>query len=59
MMVGKTERSDSVTKKKALVFRGMLVLAGVSMIGIGIWRGEVDTVWNKAINICLECVGIG
>ena len=29
------------------------------MIGIGIYRDETATVLNKAVNICLECVGIG
>jgi len=37
----------------------ILLLAGAAMLGYGIWRGEVDTVLNKAIRLCLECVGIG
>lgn len=36
-----------------------LVVAGVIMIAIGVARGEVQTVLRKAINICLECIGIG
>lgn len=31
----------------------------LAMIGIGIFRGEVEIVLNKAVNICLECIGIG
>lgn len=37
-----------------------VVLAiGICFIIYGAWRGEVDTVLNKAIRICLECIGIG
>ena len=28
-------------------------------LGIGIWRGEAGVVWIKAVNLCLECIGIG
>lgn len=29
------------------------------MIVLGAARGEVTTVFRKAINICLECIGVG
>ncbi|MDO4314955.1 MAG: CD1871A family CXXC motif-containing protein [Oscillospiraceae bacterium] len=32
---------------------------GLVMMGYGAYRGEVSTVFTKAINICLECIGIG
>ena len=32
---------------------------GLAMMGYGAYRGEVSTVFTKAVNICLECIGIG
>ncbi len=37
---------------------GLLVLAAIFM-ALGLTRGEALTVLRKAINICLECIGIG
>lgn len=37
----------------------LLLLSALIMIGIGIFRGEMQEVLNKGINLCLECVGIG
>lgn len=36
-----------------------LLLAGVCMIALGIVRDEPHAVMEKAIMICLECIGIG
>ena len=44
--------------KKAIA-QSALLLAAVLMIGFGIWRGEANTVMEKAIRLCMECVGIG
>ena len=55
-----------MTKKQAqllLLAAGVLMLlllaAGVLMLLFGLWRGEADTVFSKAIRLCMECVGIG
>ena len=48
--------------KKLTQSRGIgLVLAavGVLMKAFGIYRGEMMVVLTKAVNICMECIGIG
>ena len=37
----------------------LVVLLGVGSMAIGISRGEMTTVFDKAVRICLECIGIG
>ena len=34
-------------------------LCGVAFILIGVLRGEPLAVFQKAIRICLECIGVG
>ena len=33
--------------------------AGLLMMGYGIYRGEMKVVFDKAVNICMECIGLG
>ena len=49
--------SIEIRKKKNLQI-GFLILA-IGFIIYGALRGEVNTVFSKAIKLCLECVGIG
>ena len=51
-------RSMNILKSKKTI-QIVLLITGVMMITYGVFRGEVDVVLNKAIKICLECVGIG
>lgn len=44
--------------KRRAVQIAALVLA-VCMTACGIYRGETLIVLNKAVNICLECIGLG
>lgn len=37
----------------------LLMLAGACLLGLGLWRGEGRIVLQKAVRICLECIGIG
>ena len=32
---------------------------GFAFLVFGIFRGEVDVILQKAVRVCLECIGIG
>ena len=47
-------------KKKDFPIKAVLIsLLGAAFMAFGIYRGEMATVFAKAIRICLECIGIG
>lgn len=50
------ERKSVFTKNR---FTISLLALGVVFISVGICREEVSIVFQKSINICLECIGIG
>ena len=37
----------------------VLLCVGIAMMYIGVHRGEALVVMNKAIRVCMECIGIG
>lgn len=45
-------------KRKNLLSLLFLFL-GIVLIALGIQSGENEVVWEKAVKICLECIGIG
>lgn len=45
--------------KRREIMAVMLLIAAAAMILYGMNRGEVSIVLNKAINVCLECIGLG
>lgn len=47
-----------IEKDKKLISRMLLVLS-IGFVVYGAYRGEVNSVFTKAINLCLECIGIG
>ena len=49
---------ENNNKGRRLIAGALLILA-VLLIVYGIYRGEIPVVLNKAINVCLECIGLG
>ena len=47
------------TNRKKLAAQVILLAMAGAFITFGAYRGEAQTVLTKAINLCLECVGIG
>lgn len=37
----------------------VISIFGLVLMVFGIYRGEMAVVLKKAVNICLECIGIG
>lgn len=57
---GKSERGGFMkTKGKRRVIQFVILLVSVLFITLGVVRDEHIEVLNKAIRICLECIGIG
>lgn len=46
-------------KTRKNIVRICCIAGGIVCICIGIYRDEVSEVMNKAVRICLECIGIG
>lgn len=49
----------TLDKKIVWVIRGIVLVAAVSFIILGIFNGGAAEALKKAINICKECIGIG
>ena len=45
-------------KRRLAASLAALALAAV-LIVVGVYRGEVAAVAQKAVNICFECIGMG
>ena len=60
LLLEKDKRKSENMKKKEFPLKALVAsLTGVAFMAFGIYRGEMMTVFQKAIKICLECIGIG
>lgn len=37
----------------------ILLVLSMLFLAIGVGRGEAETVYRKAVQICMECIGLG
>ncbi len=44
--------------EKRRKFGRIFLILGIAFLALGIYRGEMATVFRKAVVICLECIGI-
>lgn len=58
-MLLRKRTGDCLNKRKIFAFQVLVLVIGAIFVGIGINNGEYDSVLQKAILICLECIGIG
>lgn len=55
----KLQNKRRMDKGRRMAVQFVLLSVAVCMVTLGIYRGEVSVVLNKAVNICLECIGLG
>ena len=48
-----------MSRRSRFVLPAILMAVGAAMIVLGVLSGELTAILNKAIRICLECIGIG
>lgn len=50
---------DFLTRQPRCATAALLLVVAAGFLIVGVNRGEVATVFNKAIHICMECIGLG
>ena len=59
-MVRECRMKNYINKITQCKWTGIALAAvGILMMVFGIYRGEMEVVFTKAVNICMECIGIG
>ncbi|MDR2444491.1 MAG: hypothetical protein LBD44_00945 [Spirochaetaceae bacterium] len=49
----------TLTDRTRRLVRVALIICGALFIAAGIARGDAAALWQKAVFVCLECIGIG
>lgn len=47
------------SEKTTAVFRILFAVAGIALVVVGIFNGGMNDMFQKAINICTQCIGLG
>lgn len=50
---------DGRSEKKRRLLRIALFATAAVFIIVGVFRGDNDSIFRKAVFICMECIGIG
>ena len=48
-----------MSRRQRTVLTWALTAAGMLFLVLGVLRGEDTVVWRKAVNVCMECIGLG
>jgi len=48
-----------MTEKQKNYMAAGIVLLSLGLMAAGVLRGENTVVWRKAVNLCMECIGLG
>jgi len=48
-----------LSEKQRRTISIIVLCFGIAFVVVGVFRGEAETVFNKANRICMECIGIG